>query len=401
MDGRADRYLLPLAFALAPAAMLLLAWQDDPGVEARALKLYLPAVLTAEILVVYAALRRGAKPALPRAPAAGLVALIAVAWGAAAFAPEPARSLAWTGVWMIHLAFGWAAGRIWHPVAAANALMAGFLLFAGLLAVRAASPVADWLNNPPGLDQLRRYAYYAAPVAGLAIGALAGQRRLFPFLVACAAFTMIFWNGARGAVLAVLVAAGAALWIFPGLRRRFVIPLALAATGIGLLIGQSFPVEPVTMGTGRMLSGDSSGRLWVWQRSVEAIMERPLFGWGEAQASLFTGFAQPHNLLLQLLMAWGIVGTALALYLGLVAARRAIPAVRADDRLLPAAVAAMTLAAYSAVDGTLYHVLPTAIFAAMAGLILVHADRSPSSHAAIASGRDEDAARPRKADGGG
>jgi O-antigen ligase len=399
MRGRARFYLLPLALALAPAVMLLLTWQDDIGVNARALKLFLPAVLGAELLVIYAAVRSGLRPEMPRAPLIALIALIAVAFGSAAFAPEPARSLTWTGIWIIHLAFGWAAGRLFDREAAPNALMAGFLLFAALLAVRAMSPVADWLYNPPGLDQLRRFAYYAAPIAGMAIGALAGQRRLFPFVVACVAFTMIFWNGARGAVVAVLVAAVAAFIVFPGLRRMAVAPMAVAAVGVGFLISRTFTVEPNTMGTGRMLSGGSSGRDWVWQRTVEAIMERPIFGWGEAQSSLFTRFAQPHNLLLQTLLAWGVVGTIFALYLGYAAARRAIPEVRADDRLLPAAVAAMTLAAYSLVDGTLYHILPTAIFAAMTGMMLTRAVQAPTSRIADENSRTEDGRRDREAEG--
>ena len=389
MRGQARHYLLPLAFAVAPAVMLLLTWQDDAGLNARALKLYLPVLLGAELLTVYVAVRKGFRPEIPQGPLFGLLALIAVAFGSAAFAPEPARSLAWTIVWVIHLAFGWAAGRLFDREAAPNALMAGFLLFAALLAVRAMSPVADWLNNPPGLDQLRRFAYYAAPIAGLAVGALAGPRRGFAFLVACVAFGMIFWNGARGAVLAIPAAAAVGIALFPGLRRKAIL-LAPVAALIGLLVTRLVPVEPNTMGTGRMISSSSSLRDIVWQRTVEAIMERPIFGWGEAQSSLFTRFAQPHNILLQTLLAWGVVGTVLVIYLGIVAARRAIPEVRADDRLLPAAVAAMTLAAYSLVDGTLYHILPTAIFAAMTGMMLTRADQTSSTQVPEGSGGEEE-----------
>jgi O-antigen ligase len=370
MNARANRYLLPLAFALAPAAMLVLTWQDSASVEARALRLYLPVVLSVEILVICVALLDGLRPAIPRSALIVLLALFTVAWGAAAFAPEPGRSLIWTGIWMIHLGFGWAAGRLFDAKAAANTLMAGFLLFTGLLAVRATTPVEDWLSNPPGLDQIRRYAYYAAPIAGLAVGALAGSRRLYPFIVASAAFAMIFWNGARGAVLAILVATAAAMWIFPALRGRTVAALSLASAALGFVVSLALPSQFSVMGTARMLNASSSGRDWVWRRISEVILERPVFGWGEAQASVFTGFAQPHNLPLQLLLAWGVVGTALVAYLGVTAARPAISAIAADDRLLPAAVATLTLLAYSLVDGTLYHVLPAAIFAAMIGIIL-------------------------------
>jgi O-antigen ligase len=84
----------------------------------------------------------------------------------------------------------------------------------------------------------------------------------------------------------------------------------------------------------------------------------------------FSTMVHPHNVVLQALLAWGLVGTScIALLLGWMA-WRIVPKVRiAGGDRVPAFVAMAVLAAYSLFDGTLYHILPLSLFAACAGIV--------------------------------
>ena len=78
----------------------------------------------------------------------------------------------------------------------------------------------------------------------------------------------------------------------------------------------------------------------------------------------------PHNIALQLLLAWGAIGASCVLVLAAAYARRALPVVRADRGDLAAPVMAMaTLFAFSLFDGALFYALPISLFAACAALV--------------------------------
>src|SRR5690606_22204628 len=101
--------------------------------------------------------------------------------------------------------------------------------------------------------------------------------------------------------------------------------------------------------------GDS-GRIEVWRATIELIQARPLFGHGDGQFSLMVGerllIAQPHNIILQLLHAWGILGVLACLALVI----RMAPAFLRPGTLdgVGFRCAALVLAAYSFIDGSLF-----------------------------------------------
>jgi hypothetical protein len=76
----------------------------------------------------------------------------------------------------------------------------------------------------------------------------------------------------------------------------------------------------------------------------------------------------PHDIFLQLLLAWGLAGLLLASIVGFGAARRIIG--QTNEQTFPLCAAACILAAYSLIDGALYNVHPVAIFAACIGITL-------------------------------
>lgn len=99
------------------------------------------------------------------------------------------------------------------------------------------------------------------------------------------------------------------------------------------------------------------------------IAQRPWSGWGEAQfGTLFQSrFAQPHNSLLQIMLAWGVAGLALVAVLATMLAKRLRRNIRPQNAPLMFAIA--NLAAFSLIDGSLFHVQSVSIFALCLGLL--------------------------------
>ena len=145
------------------------------------------------------------------------------------------------------------------------------------------------------------------------------------------------------------------------------------------------------MGFGRTItqtveSGDiSTGRTQIWLNALGAIRERPIFGYGENQMTTVAPFGtlgQTHNVILQILLAWGAVGLACVAVLAIWFLARSLPVVRRDAAdLLPPFMAMLALASLATIDGSLFHVIPVSIFAACAGMI---ASRWPTRQSAAA-----------------
>ena len=117
----------------------------------------------------------------------------------------------------------------------------------------------------------------------------------------------------------------------------------------------------------------TTGRLTIWKNVISAIRERPIFGYGEGQmhtVAPFSVMAQPHDSVLQVTLAWGLVGLACILTLTIAYGRRALPAVRHEaGALVPLFMAIIALAILSLYDGSLYYALPQSIFIACAAVI--------------------------------
>jgi O-antigen ligase len=84
----------------------------------------------------------------------------------------------------------------------------------------------------------------------------------------------------------------------------------------------------------------------------------------------FGTLGQTHEIFLQILLAWGVVGLACVAILAVWFLKRSLPAVRSSEvDLLSPMLAMFALATMSLFDGSLFHVLPVSIFAGCAGII--------------------------------
>jgi O-antigen ligase len=192
-------------------------------------------------------------------------------------------------------------------------------------------------------------------------------------------FTFVWWTGSRGAIIAIVGALLIGVVVIPAVRRVSVWGGTLLGLLGGALIASQLPAHGPLMGFSRTVmqtvgSGDvSTGRTVLWLNVLGAIRQRPIFGYGENQMATvapFYGLGQTHNVVLQILLAWGVVGLASVAVLAVWFLLRSLPVVRRDPNELAAPFMAMaTLASLAAYDGSLFHVVPVSIFAACAGMI--------------------------------
>jgi hypothetical protein len=368
-DRESALRLLPWAFGFAPLLLIFIAWEND----ARTwwVKFYALPVAAVELIVVAIAFLGGMRIRLTAATAC-LAALLALAWITAFFAPDARKSIFMTELWTLHALFGFAAARLFQPQDLIRAILAGFVASMAALAIFAATapPDVDWVGGLPGLGNPRSFALYASVAIGLGMGLLA-EGKSWPIPIIAIGFAMAFWSGSRGAIFASSATLIASMVLFSAVRQprvwATVVASALAGAALARLVGSPEQLIGVT----RMAEAGDNGRLSLWHATLELILQRPWFGYGEGQTWPLLHIhwtMHPHNIVLQILLAWGVVGLLLVGILSWWAMRKLLKNV--DDKTLPLVVAVIALAFYSLVDGAIYNVHTAAIFAACLGVAM-------------------------------
>jgi O-antigen ligase len=396
MGGKAERYFVPATIGFAPFVLMLLTWAPGGRSPAQALvqAFYLP-IVGVELFVVAVALREGLIGAMrrwswPRLATAALLLLVTVAIVTAIVAPNPLAARIWTGYWLVHLLFGFSVAhlctRSLGRLDLVLAYLLGFAVFVAgalLFATRVTDPGFDWVHAWPAVTHIRHFGYYATAMIALCIGLAATERRrrvlAWLLVFSTGGFAFALWTGSRGTIVGVAGALLAGLIFIPAVRRIVVWAGTALSLALGALIASLLPAHGPLMGFGRTIaqtvdSGDvSTGRTQIWLNALGAIEKRPVFGYGEAQMATVAPFGtlgQTHDVILQILLAWGVVGLACVAVLGVWYLARSLPVVRGGgpDTIAPL-MAMLALASLSVIDGSLYHVLPVSIFAACAGMV--------------------------------
>lgn len=366
--------LLPWTFGLAPALLFVLTWTDEFSPLQQMARVYALPVVAAQLVIILVSFREGFRLGRPKLlPLALLVALGTLAWVTAARASLLLPSLIRTGIWTVQLGFALAVVNLWHHRMLdlekwRTAILTGFLLVFVLLVAFVATTdrVPETLFfELPAFGHVRWLGYFAAGVIGLcAAGFLRGDR--FALLASAAAFTMAFWTGTRGTAVAALAGFVVCAFLFRDFRasRAGLLFVSTGVAGLALSFGLDALVPFIDQGPDSMARFGSSGRIAVWLDTVDAIGRHPWLGWGEAQFRFvfrdkwFLG--QPHNIVLQVLLAWGVIGGLLCLALAIWTAPRFLKARTAEAA--PLQCAALMLAAYSLIDGSLFYAQSLSLF---------------------------------------
>jgi O-antigen ligase len=365
--------LLCWSIGLAPVLLLLLTWPEDLSAGLRFARSYAAPILAVEIAVIVISLIEGYRLARPsHATSACLAALLIVAWRGALGAENAGASILFTAIWYLHLAYGFAFANLLvrnrvdrhEPVQAIVAGHAIFLLLFVAFIVLHYDPGRDWVHTVPAFNNIRWFGYYCAAVAGLCAWGLTRGTRSY-FIAGTVALAAALWTGSRGALVAVMGGYLVAYALFPFMRKGVVRFAAMIFAAIVLSVIASTILPLGDQGPIRLLTGNGdNGRFDLWLKAITAIEQRPWLGWGEAQFNHLISpltYAQPHNVILQILLAWGVCGGFLVAILSGRLALRILRSTTEDDA--PYLLAMLTIAVFSLIDGSLYHVQSVSTFA--------------------------------------
>ena len=401
----ADR-LVWLLVAMAPLLFALACWSPGGAAGGQQLLLAYSLPISAIELSIFAyAVSAGLtlREALARAPrwaqlALGLVVAIAIV--TAQLAANPLHSTIRTAQLLIHLLFGFGAWHLlqtrWAPLRAQvwPGIVVGTCLYlaavvAWVIAVQD-RPDFDWKRFALGVVHIRQTGFYSAAGAAAAIGlAAATTRRGYWLAVAAASLltALSFWSGTRGSLFAVLAAFAAGLVLLPALRTLRMAGAMIVSTAAGALLSLVHSAPHPYYGLLRISQSAAAtgadeiatGRLGMWRAALEAVRERPLFGYGESQFGVavpgWSQFNHPHNIFVQVLVQWGIVGFLCYFSLAAFVAWRFVLAVRrgGPDMVAPFLVAG-ALFAMSLYEGALYHPYPIMMIVLSVAFVLARPD---------------------------
>ncbi len=349
--------------------------------------------IVAELAVIFVAMRNGfslasALQKLPKAAQILLVVFLGTFWVGGAFVSIiPAYASLFNVSTVVHLIFVAALAHSSKDVTAAglakmqNAITAGVAIFACMTA-------AAFIFHPSYslFPEGRIVWQFAIPgfISGRLFGALVGALLTFAvakllvddenratdnwnyagiFLLA----TLMIWSGTRAAILGFIVAGLIGIFAFR-LRIRWAVfarlaVLAAVSTAIAyLLIPPGDTTQdffPIHFGDLQGAAAMIGGRPDYWSDHLNAYMQSPIFGAGPASplwiVSKETGrHVQPHNVVLQFLMSWGVVAALSALALLAWAAKSAHLRTLSNRPALPLMLMLYCLLAMSFFDGMLH-----------------------------------------------
>ncbi|MFC7049612.1 O-antigen ligase family protein [Emcibacter nanhaiensis] len=269
-------------------------------------------------------------------------------------------------------------------------------VFTGLTAFLSQQPGFNWTGHLPGFSNVRHLDYILAVMLSAtamlpyaARNIMFGRWKTIFFVTLTLLWLLLCWTGGRGSILAALGAVAICLFLMR--KDRITRQVAIVFFGsmiLGALMSLALPRPDNNYGLIRFattitteggLNSLSSNRVAIWLEALEHWWAAPWFGVGAGQLKFIAQetsgiFVQPHNVVIQALLAWGIVGGLpflAALGGSLWSGFRHVNQRMADN---PAAVAGLaimlTIAANAMIDGTLYHPVPTFLFLIGMGLAL-------------------------------
>lgn len=251
-----------------------------------------------------------------------------------------------------------------------------------------------WASALPGYLSVRLLGFYTTALAVLALGLLWSRQQfrradVWLYSMLGLSFVITFWSGTRSGVYAILIVSAAAPILFGRFPTKLWIGSFLIASIGAFWLSEQLFQPSHEFGLLRLGgNGGSSfvtGRDIIWTFAVEKIIERPLFGWGEAaivwlhESGAF--YQQPHNALLQMLLHWGAIATVSVICILALITKAILSEMRQIYALQPLVAVLLALTVMSMVDGILYHPRITifVVLTATCSLAIIRDSRCPPS----------------------
>lgn len=251
----------------------------------------------------------------------------------------------------------------------------------------------DW-RNPPFYSNIRHLGYHAAAASVFAFlifnQASSAWRKVFAGLWLLVTVAYLVWSGSRGSIVALVFGGFALPLLIPRFRTRTValkiaIVLALIATPLLLNIEISgYGMVKRTL-TANSLDSFLGGRVTLWSRTVDEAGDWWLGIGGDNFIKLDASgrYTQAHNVVLQALLDWGVIGALgfmILLAATVVGAIANVRRMRDSDSTTVAALGLLiSYLALSMVDGVFYHAVPFTLFVVAAAVVFSYRDTVPIS----------------------
>jgi O-antigen ligase len=238
-----------------------------------------------------------------------------------------------------------------------------------------------WVERIPSATNIRQIGNVIGILAIVPVVLLytVRERIYWPFIVAANITLLAFlmWSGTRGGLVGYFIAiAMISLFAWKLLNRRIITTMLLSwLASVGIALAMPIPAEGfglIRVQESMKAEDVTSGRLVVWNSTIEAIKDAPLIGHGSgtfrANMSRTKGYHynHPHNFILQFIYDWGFLGGGMAAIFVMLFGLKLL--------LLPSATIvpkATAIGAFSAItsvaliDGTLFYPLPMIIALAL------------------------------------
>ncbi len=361
-----------------------------------------------ELLIIHVALRRGLDDlalarSLPMDIRIALMLLgIGLIVGSAVASQNPAASITLSIITLIHLRFSAAIYFLARRDGPAQIRLWFVLLGAGLAALTVLTTwkfsfpppseavpggIVELRSAVPGFIDVRHFGSWTGAVAaGLMIMLLYDDDQRFGLfhLMYLLAAGLTCWSGTRAAVLAMVVVAVIAvigLRRLPGTRAMVMVGLlSVLSLGVGMALAPAGLPEFGLFGRTDFSNANAltTGRDVLWSRAYLRWLDAPLFGWGSGSTFWELRFSwtptQPHNVVLQFLISWGLVGALGGLWLLVRAIAATFRPGFDRSELRPLTAMLYCLLAMSLVEGMLYY--PRFIMAVMIGFAVILASKA-------------------------
>lgn len=299
---------------------------------------------------------------------------------------------------------------LWHR-GREGAAAGPYLLAIGVVHALVLMDIVFWLlmvhggdttlaHRMPHHGNVRHFGYlgFLGASAGAALVLLSRRLAVTGIVLCAAALFGVIQLGSRGAFLAWIVFVGATLVLGKG-RIRFmvgcVLALALALAAVyGLQAANLLSAESLMTRAQQGEMARISDRWALWFDVLKAIATHPWFGWGpdghlasaccSGRGLYLPNTAQAHNVVLQLLEEFGVVGGVLLIALAFQLIRRwpnelgwwGLAHRQPEIRVLIAILTGYS--AFGMVDGVFYYPVPLLHFAALSGLLFALAQNQPA-----------------------
>lgn len=393
-----DSWLLAICFvAMLPSIFALFTWDLD-GVLAPAaytIRYFSFPITIGELCVVIFAMHKKFSIYAAFAKMGPVPKILTVIWLIFAFLPVAfvAENMSLTaittlqyalhGVFLAALIYLAKSSAVANRETALTIFTFGAVVYVGLLIVFAIiipdKEAFPWGIRLPSGTNIRQIGYYVAIIAIAPISLFLFSRKMKATLCFAVVFLIAFiaWTGSRGALVGLFFGPALAalmLWRRPANVRTGLLALSFA---FGLAASVPMPTPGPEFGLVRMASSLSqdelgSGRSFVWESTLTEIKKSPWVGHGSGSfrqnmKSIYDfSFNHPHQLVLQYIYDWGLLGGGAAglLLLSLFVSCWERSRVTNDAAAYAAVSALCTIAVISMIDGAFYYPLSIVLAAA-------------------------------------